>query len=202
MREELVRQINPITENFVNNLLELWDRVGDAQNKISDEYKKIEAEKRSLKEKENENNKFTKLKQEKLDGEILKYNELEKQLNNEVTRNINEAKRHTAEADKVAQLRRTLEDEQKLSSAELVKQRKKTQEYQLKTDLLQVDQSKQNTRHNELVERDRKVDAKERTSDKREQNLMQREQKCAERELDSKGKEKRITFEYKKLGIK
>ena len=201
MKEELLRLVRPMAESFVDSLLQEWDKVGNAQSKVDEEYKKIGDERRSIKEQENENNNLLKIRQDKLDNGIAKYNKLNKELSDEFSRQTDITNKMNLDAAKTEQLRKTLEEEQGLSSEEFIKQRRKSQEWQTKTDLLQVDTEKLKAEWDALHEEQRKVNIVKQANSRKENNLADREQKVAEREVDCKIRENKVAFEYKRLKL-
>ena len=199
---DIRKSLEPFIDSFLKSLK---GKLEDLKIKIKETEKEKEGvvwQQEVLKEQEKTNKAILYKRQQKLDDEIAKSKNLQAELENEVSKTNAINKELSIELTKAENASQNAEDERDLAVKERVKQEEKTDVYNRKIDFLKTDFARLGAKEDELDERERKVKAKESLSDKREKKLIQDEHELGEAKLDIRTAEKRIAFEYKKLGLK
>ena len=199
---DIRKSLEPFIDSFLKSFT---GKLEDLKIKIKETEKEKEGVVRQqevLKEQEKNNKNILYKRQQKLDDEIAKSKNLQVELENEISKVNKQNKELSIELTKAENASQNAEDERDLAVKERVKQEEKTEVYNTKINFLKTDFARLKTKEDELDERERKVKAKESLSDKREKKLIQDEHELGEARLDVRTAEKRIAFEYKKLGLK
>ncbi len=199
---DLRKSIEPFISSFLKSLKNKLEGVDINSKELEIEKEKVIQEQEVLKEQEKTNNTILYKKQQKLDEEIEKSKNLQRELENEISKTNQQNKELSTELNKARDASKNAEDERDLVVKEREKQEIKTEQYQTKIAFLKEDFARLKTKEDDLNERDRQTKAKERLNNKREGKLIQDEHELLEAKLDIRTAEKRIAFEYKKLGLK
>lgn len=201
MKKELLEQMKPILETFADSLMKLEERIALRQKVLEKEIQNTFEEQRKVKDQGIENNKRVKIVQDKLTEKIAEQQRISIQIKDEFSK-YNKLNRSLEQKEsKIKAELKSAETEREFTIKELTRQKRKTEEYQLKTDSLKKDFSILDNRTRDLNDREKKIRIKEKVLLVQEGNLVEKERILGERELDVRIKEKSIVLEYKRLKL-
>ena len=201
MRQELLSRIKPMTEKYIEDLLKLEKELQEMIRFKEDEILKLHDEGKILREERKQNDKKAQIKQQALDEEIGKCQNLQSDLGNEISQYNKLNRDLKIKIDKKANEVQGAEDDRSLTSKEFEKQQTITQTHRKKLELLKIDEEKLRDRNMKLSDREKGIETRDRNSIIKEDRLIERERKCSEWELDLKNWQKRIDFQKKKYEL-
>lgn len=199
--DELKNYLMPFLEDFVDDLILVQTEIANKDREAEIRLESIDKQQKDFKEYTNSENKRLKVIQDKLEDEIARYKKLQAELQEEITqynRSINE---QSVLNNKVKETLDGAEAERKLALEERKKQEKATQDYAVKTELLNADREIIEKRKRELEDRDAFLRAKDSAITAREVKVIQQEGELDEKDINIRTKEKRVNLEMKRLNL-
>lgn len=197
----MIKKLQPFIDEFIRKLEKIEKETQDKQNDKEKEIISLQREKNILREKELESNKVFAINMSKLDEEKLKFQNLQKELQNETSKFIfmqSDLGRKIKENDLLIEGNKGT---RKMIEEELKKAQNKTRQYENKILSLQADDAKLNEKRKENDKQKELNDAKEKANLKAEQENIKKNEDLSARELDIKLSEKRIDFAKKQLKL-
>jgi len=197
----MIKKLQPFIDEFIRKLEKIEKETQDKQNDKDKEIISLQREKNLLREKELENNRVFSINMSKLDEEKLKFQNLQKELQNETSKFISmqsDLGRKIKDNDLLIEGNKGI---RKMIEEELKKAQNKTKQYENKILLLQADDAKLNEKRKENYKQKELNDAKEKANLKAEQENIKKNEDLSARELDIKLSEKRIDFAKKQLKL-